>query len=792
MLLEAKSFIRFEGYVIDRPGWTIRWADEPITLNRKSFDLLLYLVDHRDRVVSKDELLETLWAAQFVEESNLTQQIFLLRKALSRHESGKKIIETVPGRGYRFTAPVEIESRPGVLEQVQQQIVLNASKSITRITLEEELEEQAEVGESAVLPVPARRRNRTVVLSAACTLAVALAAGGWFAWQYWLDLTGGPPVNVVLAATDGTTGDTALDVALVEAFRIDLAQSPFVSLVPTATVRATLKQMMHKPDDPVTAELAREICERTNSQAVIHGAIARSGQRFLLTEEVSNCVDGKLLAGVKHEAINAEDLPHGIDVLTESLRQKLGESRRSIARFSTPLFHDNTASLDALKAFTRGTQEMRAGRLSEAISLFKTSIAADPKFASPYYNMAAAYVYAGNSSEARDALEKAYSLKETATKPAQFAIIGLYAEQITGNLYESLRNAEDWATLYPNSSYPWTALGNAQRHLGHHAEALEGSKHSVELFPHQQGALANLALDQIQTNDLKAARATCDRAIADHLDGDGIRSRYLEVAYLLHDQTLLQEQRAWAQAHPEAVFFLADESRIAIAEGRFSDARRLTAQASALRRQQGLSDVDDEESKEHALDLMQAGDIEGGKKIFKQTPINPNEGSELIGLIYAGDTPTARTALRTMQARFPNGTMWNLYWGPLVEATIAMQEHRPKDVAAILERASPLEAISLAIPRLRGEAYLAAGQLDLAEKNFRMVVAHPELDPASPAVPLSWLGLGRALVAKGDRAGAIDSYHHFLALWVHADSDALYLRQAKQELAAIETRPSAK
>jgi Tol biopolymer transport system component/DNA-binding winged helix-turn-helix (wHTH) protein len=138
MLLDTNDLIRFEGYVIDRRGWILRWEDEPLALNRKSFDLLVYLIDHRDRVSSKDELLAAIWPEHFVEESNLTQQIFLLRKTLSRHPSGRKIIETVPGRGYRFTAPVEIERRLSLGERSQQQIVLNASESITRITLEEE------------------------------------------------------------------------------------------------------------------------------------------------------------------------------------------------------------------------------------------------------------------------------------------------------------------------------------------------------------------------------------------------------------------------------------------------------------------------------------------------------------------------------------------------------------------------------------------------------------------------------------------------------------------------------
>jgi predicted Zn-dependent protease len=302
----------------------------------------------------------------------------------------------------------------------------------------------------------------------------------------------------------------------------------------------------------------------------------------------------------------------------------------------------------------------------------------------------------------------------------------------------------------------------------------------------------NLATDQIHTGDLKAARATCDRAVADHLDGDRVRARYLELAYLLHDQELLQEQISWGKTHPDAVFLLQTEASFAIAEGRFSDAHKLMAQVSAMKRQQGLSDTDDEDAKQQALDLMQAGDMEEGKKIFKQSPIHPNEGGEMLGLIYSGDIPAARDGLRTMQAKFPNGTMWNFYWEPLIDATIAMQEHRPKDAAAILEKATPLEATSLAIPRLRGEAYLAAGQPDLAEKNFRAVISHPELDAGSPAIPLSWLDLGRALAAKGDRTGAIDSYKHFLVIWAHADPDALYLRQAKQELASLEAVPARK
>jgi DNA-binding winged helix-turn-helix (wHTH) protein len=135
MSFPENDLVKFDEYEIDRARWQLSWRDEPLSLNRKTFDLLLYLVDHADRVVGKDELLRTLWPGSFVEESNLTQHIFLLRKALSRHESGTKMIETVSGRGYRFAAT--LKEQPAT-----NQTTVTSRESVTRITVEEELETQ--------------------------------------------------------------------------------------------------------------------------------------------------------------------------------------------------------------------------------------------------------------------------------------------------------------------------------------------------------------------------------------------------------------------------------------------------------------------------------------------------------------------------------------------------------------------------------------------------------------------------------------------------------------------------
>ncbi|MBL8179101.1 MAG: transcriptional regulator [Bryobacterales bacterium] len=100
----------FGGIVLDAERRTIRRGRQSLHLTPKEFDILLYLVINGGRAVAKRELLEQLWPGVVVEESNLTQNIFLLRKALGGTADGHPIIETIPKHGYRLAVPVKIGS----------------------------------------------------------------------------------------------------------------------------------------------------------------------------------------------------------------------------------------------------------------------------------------------------------------------------------------------------------------------------------------------------------------------------------------------------------------------------------------------------------------------------------------------------------------------------------------------------------------------------------------------------------------------------------------------------------
>src|SRR4051812_21483388 len=99
----------FGEFRVDAQNRTLWRGEEPIALTPKAFEVLLLLIDHSGEVVSKDELMQTVWPDSFVEESNLTQTVFMLRKALGE-TSEQRYVLTIQGRGYRF-AP-EVKSVP--------------------------------------------------------------------------------------------------------------------------------------------------------------------------------------------------------------------------------------------------------------------------------------------------------------------------------------------------------------------------------------------------------------------------------------------------------------------------------------------------------------------------------------------------------------------------------------------------------------------------------------------------------------------------------------------------------
>src|SRR5262249_45236086 len=193
---------------------------------------------------------------------------------------------------------------------------------------------------------------------------------------------------IVLSDFDNRTGDTAFDDTLKQALAAGLAQSPFLNILSEQKVGDTLKMMGKQPGDRLTRDVAREICQRNASTAMLNGSIGQIGSHYNLIVHAVNCASGDLLATSQAEVTDKDHVLGGLDKVGTELRQKLGESLTTIQKYDKPLEQVTTSSFDALKVYTQGEKTFDD---SGAVPLFKRAIQLDPNFASAWVSMGVRY-----------------------------------------------------------------------------------------------------------------------------------------------------------------------------------------------------------------------------------------------------------------------------------------------------------------------------------------------------------------------------------------------------------------
>src|SRR5262249_15982176 len=147
------------------------------------------------------------------------------------------------------------------------------------------------------------------------------AIAGWFYFNRKPALT--EKDTILLADFENKTGDEVFDVTLRQGLAIQLQQSPFLSLFPETQMRHTLRLMGQSPDQRVTAEVAREICEREYLKALIAGSIAPLGSHYVITLEALNGQTGEPLAREQVEAESKEQSLRALSQAAARLREKL-------------------------------------------------------------------------------------------------------------------------------------------------------------------------------------------------------------------------------------------------------------------------------------------------------------------------------------------------------------------------------------------------------------------------------------------------------------------------------------
>src|SRR5215472_2176011 len=197
---KPKELYEFGRFRVDAEKELLLHGDETVPLTPKTFQVLLVLMRHSKEVVTKDELMRAVWPDTFVEEANLSRNIFLLRKALGESPQDHQYIVTVPGRGYRFAEDVQLLPE-------QELNIVSASHAKVQIELKE------------------ANRWRWLAVAAVVLLALAVGFVGFFFLHRRRALTAKD--TVVLADFTNSTGDPVFDDALRQGLAVQLEQSPF-------------------------------------------------------------------------------------------------------------------------------------------------------------------------------------------------------------------------------------------------------------------------------------------------------------------------------------------------------------------------------------------------------------------------------------------------------------------------------------------------------------------------------------------------------------------------------------
>ena len=644
-------------------------------------------------------------------------------------------------------------------------------------------------GTAAVVVSPKRLWRLAIAL---VVLAAVVGVGLYFRSKKAQALT--EKDTVVLADFVNTTGDPVFDGTLKQALAVNLEQSPFLNILSDDRVNATAQLMGRSRSEPVTKEVAREICERTQSKALLAGSIASLGSNYVIGVRAVNCQTGDSLGSAEGEADRREKVLQTMGKAATALRGKLGESLATIQKFDKPLEEATTSSLEALKAYTEARKVQGEKGEEEAIPLLKHATELDPNFALAYVDLGIFYSGLGQISLSRENLRKAYELRDRVSEREKFYISATYYSNATGEIEKAVQQYELWIKEYPRDEEAHNDLGVSYGFLGQYDKGAAEIRDALALDPNNGVMLANLAGYYVSLNRLDEAKAIVDQALARKLDYPGLHGILYILYFLQNDTTGMQRQLDWAMGKPgtEDTALFEQAANTEAYHGRLEKAREFARRAA--------ESAQHNDAKERAAfyiartGLWEANFGSAAKArqaVTEALTLAPGLRTRIVAartLALTGDAAQAQKLADKLSHDFPLDTMIQNYALPTIRAKIALANGDAIKAIEVLQAANSYElggVGTMAPVYTRGLAYLRARNGVAAAGEFQKMLDHRAMLGNDSHAALARLQLGRANVMEGDTAKARTAYQDFFALWKDADPDIPILMEAKAEYAKL-------
>jgi len=771
----AADLVRFEDFELDLRSYQVRRSGDTLRLERIPMEVLFLLVERRGQLVTREEIIEKLWGKNvFLDTDNaINTAIRKIRQVLKDDPEQPRFIQTVTGRGYRFIGQISEAVVPPAQAPAQEQ------------------------------PAPTGIGKRWKLIVPATVAVLALSVGGYFYLHRAPKLT--DKDTIVLADFNNTTGDSVFDGTLRRGLAVQLEQSPFLSLISDERIQQVLRLMGKPADARLTPEIAREICERTASAAVLDGSIASLGSQYVLGLRAEDCRTGDVLADEQVQVARKEEVLNALGQIATRFRSRVGESLTTVKKYDIPLAEATTPSLEALKAYSEGWQVSFSSGSAAALPFFKRAIEIDPNFASAYAALGRMYGDIGESVLSAVNTSRAYQLRDRASDQERFFISLTYDLQVTGNLEKAQQTCELWMQTYPRAWLPHALLaGGVYPSIGKREESVEEAKIALGIDPDFSIGYSLLADSYLALERTAEAERTLQRASERKLDiPDFYVQRYV-IAFLKDDKTGMEREAALAREKPGVDDWMSNaEAFVSAYSGHLKEARKMSERAVDLARKAERRDTEalyeaDAAMREALFGNTLAARQRAGAAVELSKSRDVEYGAA-FALALAGDSSRSQGLTEDLARRFPEDTIVRFTYVPTIRALVALKHSQPSKAIKLLqttisyEGGTPIEggsefflgAGTLYPAYVRGLAYLATRQGAEAAAEFQKILDHRGIVICDPIGALAHLQLGRAYALLVDKSKANSVYQDFLTLWKDADPDIPILKQAKAEYANL-------
>jgi len=591
--------------------------------------------------------------------------------------------------------------------------------------------------------------------------------------------------TILLADFVNTTGDPVFDGTLKQALAVQLGQSPFLNIFPDDHIRGALALMKRSPDELVTRDIGREICQRQGLKAMIVGSIASLGNHYVVTLEGINVQTGDAIGSEQAESENKEQVLQSLNEAAMKLREKLGESLQSIKKFDAPIQEATTFSLDAFKSFSLGVEQQSKGKFLEAIPFFKRATEIDPNFALAYARMASIYYNSRQYDLAAEASQKAYELRDRVSERERLYISAGYYDNVTGELERYLETLNLWKRTYPHDAAPHNNLALKFNELGQFDKALEEARESIRLNPNSASGYSLSAAAFVGLNRFDEAREIIGQALAQKLETTAMHRTLYRIASVGGDVTTMEQQIQWAKGKPDEYVAQNWQAETAAFLGQLRKAKAFSTQAFDLAVARDLKDVAAQIAVGAAMRDALFGDCTLVKEqTAKALRISHRQFTMAQGgnaMATCGELSQAQSIIDELAKHFPKDTLLNDILLPLVRARIELNTGNPAQAIQLLDTTRRYEGYAaLQVAYLRGQSYLDQKKGTDSAAEFQKIIGQVSRG-SLPLYPLAHLGLARAAALTGDTAKARKAYEVFFGLWKDADPDIPILKEAQRE-----------